>query len=106
MSAAFACAGRLCARSFLRKPRTVYEAEDRKGVLERSLSLFDLLAIGVGGTVGSGVFVLTGTIVHSNAGPAAVLSWLIAGACCALSALCAPQPTAANDGLSGVRVEA
>ena len=39
--------------------------------------LFDLLCIGIGGTVGSGVFVLTGSVVPV-AGPSAALSWLFA----------------------------
>jgi len=50
------------------------------------LSFIDLLAIGIGGTIGSGVFVLTGD-VQPVAGPSAVLSWLIAGGCCLLSGL-------------------
>jgi len=49
------------------------------------LTFLDLLAIGIGGTIGSGVFVLTGD-VQPVAGPSAVLSWLIAGSCCLLSA--------------------
>ncbi|GMH74939.1 hypothetical protein TL16_g06602 [Triparma laevis f. inornata] len=49
------------------------------------LTLIDLLAIGIGGTIGSGVFVLTGD-VQPVAGPSAVMSWLIAGGTCLLSA--------------------
>jgi amino acid transporter len=71
----------------LRKPKQVFDAENKKAILERSLSLFDLICVGVGGTVGSGVFVLTGIIAHSYAGPGCVISWLIAGICCMLSAL-------------------
>ena len=47
--------------------------------LERHLTLFDLTSIGVGGTVGSGIFVLTGQIAHDYAGPATFLSWIMAG---------------------------
>jgi basic amino acid/polyamine antiporter, APA family len=50
------------------------------------LSFIDLLAIGIGGTIGSGVFVLTGD-VQPVAGPSAVLSWLLAGGTCLLSGL-------------------
>ena len=49
------------------------------------LTFMDLLAIGIGGTIGSGVFVLTGD-VQPVAGPSAVLSWVIAGLTCLLSA--------------------
>jgi len=56
--------------------------------LHRHLSLFDLTCLGVGATIGSGVFVLTGLIAHSQAGPACFLSWAIAGAAACLSGLC------------------
>lgn len=48
------------------------------------LSLFDLLCIGIGSTIGSGVFVLTGKAIVV-AGPAAVIAWLLAGILCLLS---------------------
>lgn len=51
------------------KPKKVVIAEQQHEILERTLSLSDLLAIGIGGTVGSGVFVLTGLIAHDYAGP-------------------------------------
>eukprot|EP00435_Cladocopium_sp_Y103_P047254 s1553_g13.t2 len=51
---------------------------------ETKLSLIDLLCIGVGSTVGSGVFVLTGDVLPV-AGPSASLSWIFAGAACLLS---------------------
>ena len=50
------------------------------------MTLFDLLCVGVGGTVGSGVFVLSGQVAPV-AGPSAALSWCLAGSVCALSAL-------------------
>jgi APA family basic amino acid/polyamine antiporter len=50
------------------------------------MSLFDLLCIGIGGTVGSGVFVLSGLIAREYAGPAVILSFFIAGVCCLFSA--------------------
>ncbi|TYZ67575.1 hypothetical protein PybrP1_010807 [[Pythium] brassicae (nom. inval.)] len=53
--------------------------------MRRTLGLFDLTMIGIGGTVGSGVFATAGLIAHAYAGPAAVLSWLIAGLGCLLS---------------------
>lgn len=53
--------------------------------MERTLGLFDLIMIGIGGTVGSGVFATAGLIASVYAGPAAILSWLIAGIGCILS---------------------
>ncbi len=73
--------------SFLKKPLKVFQAEEKEEKLERNLSLYDLLAIGIGGTVGSGVFVLAGLIAHDYAGPGVVWSWLIAGIGCSFSAM-------------------
>ena len=56
--------------------------------LARHLTLFDLICIGVGATIGSGVFVLCGLVAHSYAGPATFLSWGIAGMAATLSGLC------------------
>ncbi|CAH0493768.1 unnamed protein product [Peronospora farinosa] len=54
--------------------------------IKRTLGLFDLIMIGIGGTVGTGVFATSGFIASSYAGPAATLSWLLAGIGCLLSA--------------------
>lgn len=54
----------------------------------RHLSLFDLVSIGVGGTIGSGIFVLNGLIAHNYAGPATFLSWLLSGSAAMLSGCC------------------
>ena len=56
--------------------------------LERHLSLFDLVSIGVGGTIGSGIFVLCGLIANQHSGPATCLSWAIAGTAAFLSGCC------------------
>ena len=56
--------------------------------LERHLSLFDLVSIGVGGTIGSGIFVLCGLIANQYSGPATCLSWAIAGVAAFLSGFC------------------
>ncbi|CAJ1344756.1 unnamed protein product [Effrenium voratum] len=50
------------------------------------LGLLDLLCIGIGSTVGSGVFVLTGEVLPV-AGPAACVSWFFAGIACLLSGM-------------------
>jgi amino acid transporter len=51
-------------------------------------SLLDLISMGVGGTVGSGIFVLTGYIAHHYAGPATFLSFLLSGSAALCSGLC------------------
>ena len=56
--------------------------------LDRHLSLFDLVSIGVGGTIGSGIFVLCGLIANQHSGPATCLSWAIAGTAAFLSGFC------------------
>lgn len=56
--------------------------------LERHLSLFDLIAIGVGGTIGSGLFVLAGLVAHEYAGPATIISWCLSGFAACLSGCC------------------
>mmetsp|Transcript_36566 Transcript_36566/g.43686 ORF Transcript_36566/g.43686 Transcript_36566/m.43686 type:complete len:423 (-) Transcript_36566:444-1712(-) len=55
------------------------------GIESRHLSLFDLVSIGVGGTIGSGIFVLCGHIAHNYAGPASILSWILSGIAACLS---------------------
>jgi basic amino acid/polyamine antiporter, APA family len=74
-------------RIFLKKPLSICIAEENLEKLERNLTVYDLLAIGIGGTVGSGVFVLTGLIARDYAGPGVVWSWLIAGIGCSFSAM-------------------
>ncbi|XLR27736.1 hypothetical protein S83_055636, partial [Arachis hypogaea] len=56
--------------------------------LARKLSAVDLVAIGVGSTIGAGVYILIGTVAREHAGPALVISLLIAGIAAALSAFC------------------
>ncbi|KAH7474052.1 hypothetical protein PRIC1_014369 [Phytophthora ramorum] len=69
------------------KPLSVIKAEEAAEALPRQLSLFDLVCIGVGGTVGSGVFSTTGEIISGTAGPAAFVSWIIAGVVVCINAL-------------------
>jgi amino acid transporter len=56
--------------------------------LHRHLTLFDLVCVGVGATVGSGIYVVTGLIAHSLAGPSTFISWTLAGCAACLSGLC------------------
>ena len=56
--------------------------------LKQALSAWSLISIGVGATVGTGVFVLTGTVAANQSGPAITLSLLIAAFGSTLAALC------------------
>jgi APA family basic amino acid/polyamine antiporter len=56
--------------------------------LRRVLGPVSLTALGVGAIIGAGIFVLTGLAANRHAGPGLVLSFVIAGAGCALAALC------------------
>ncbi|KAF8049903.1 hypothetical protein N665_2094s0003 [Sinapis alba] len=55
--------------------------------LVRRLGLVDLILLGVGASIGAGVFVVTGTVAR-DAGPGVTISFLLAGASCVLNALC------------------
>lgn len=54
----------------------------------RCLSTIDLTLLGIGGMVGSGLYVLTGTVAKEIAGPAVIVSFIIAGFASLLAALC------------------
>ncbi|XP_037422572.1 cationic amino acid transporter 3, mitochondrial-like isoform X1 [Triticum dicoccoides] len=56
--------------------------------LAKELNILELVAIGVGSTIGAGVYVLVGTVAREHAGPALAVSFLIAGIAAALSAFC------------------
>jgi len=56
--------------------------------LPKHLTLVDLLSIGVGGTIGSGVFVLCGVIANEYSGPSSCISWLIGGLAAFCSGCC------------------
>jgi APA family basic amino acid/polyamine antiporter len=72
-----------------RKPiEHIEETEVGEGTrLERSLGLWQLTAIGVGGIIGAGIFTLAGTVANGTAGPAVLVSFLVAGVASAAAAL-------------------
>jgi APA family basic amino acid/polyamine antiporter len=55
--------------------------------LRRVLGAFDLTLLGIGAIIGAGIFVLTGIAAATHAGPAIVVSYVVAGLACAFSAL-------------------
>src|SRR6202022_4223638 len=56
--------------------------------LKRVLGPTNLIALGIGAIIGTGIFVLTGSVAAQNAGPAIVLSFIFAGIGCAFAGLC------------------
>jgi len=56
--------------------------------LKRALGAMNLTALGIGAIIGTGIFVLTGTVAAQNAGPAVVLSFVLAGVASIFAALC------------------
>ena len=56
--------------------------------LKKSLSLFQIISLGIGVIVGAGIFVLTGVAAGAHAGPAITLSFAISGLICICAGLC------------------
>ena len=74
---------------FMTKPVHVLLADiEGDHGLRRVLGPVSLTALGVGAIIGAGIFVLTGLAANQYAGPALVLSFVVAGIGCALAALC------------------
>ncbi|MEC0768787.1 amino acid permease [Bacillus atrophaeus] len=73
---------------FRKKPLDTLLAQSQTKSLSRSLSAFDLVLLGIGCVIGTGIFVITGTVAATGAGPALILSFILAGLACALAAFC------------------
>jgi len=56
--------------------------------LKRALGPTNLMALGIGAIIGTGIFVLTGTVAAQNAGPAVILWFVLAGVASIFAALC------------------
>ena len=67
---------------------TLAGTEEEGFTLKRELSALDVTVLGVGVIIGAGIFVLTGNAAATEAGPAIVLSFVLAGIVCACAALC------------------
>jgi len=66
----------------------IKEAEDPSKGLKRTLTSTNLISLGIGAIIGTGIFVLTGTAAATHAGPALVLAFILSGVGCAFAGLC------------------
>lgn len=73
---------------FIKKPIKLIQAETETSGLNRSLSAANLVSLGIGCIIGAGIFVMTGQAAAQYAGPAIMISFVIAGMCCAFAGLC------------------
>jgi APA family basic amino acid/polyamine antiporter len=75
-------------RLFIRKSVAQMHAEHERGELKRSLNAINLISLGIGCIIGTGIFVLTGRAAADFAGPGIMISFVITGVLCAFVALC------------------
>jgi APA family basic amino acid/polyamine antiporter len=75
-------------RMFARKTIAQVQRETASSELKRSLGKWNLLLLGVGCIIGAGIFVRTGSAAALHAGPAVMLSFVVAGLVCAFAGLC------------------
>ncbi len=75
-------------RMFARKSIAQVQQESASSELKRTLGKWNLLLLGVGCIIGAGIFVRTGSAAALHAGPAVLLSFVVAGIVCAFAGLC------------------
>ncbi|POM26526.1 putative amino acid permease YhdG [Actinomadura rubteroloni] len=80
--------GRLLRDITRRKPIDQISEDTGGRGLRRTLGLWQLTAIGVGGIIGAGIFSLAGAVANEKAGPAVLVSFLVAGIASAAAAFC------------------
>ena len=72
----------------IRPLKDEFDGEHHKPEMKRALSATNLTTLGIGAVIGAGIFVLTGQAAAQYAGPAIVISFIIAGFACLLAGLC------------------
>jgi APA family basic amino acid/polyamine antiporter len=88
-------AGRGLGQLFARKSVEQMHAENESGELKKSLGAINLVLLGIGCIIGTGIFVLTGRAAAEFAGPGIMISFVITGVLCALVAICYSELAAA-----------
>jgi len=88
-------AGRGIGQLFARKSVEQMHAEHAQSELKKSLGALNLVLLGIGCIIGTGIFVLTGRAAAEFAGPGIMISFVITGILCALVALCYSELAAA-----------
>src|SRR6476659_11418071 len=79
----------MASQLFRTKPLSMLLAEEAGSHrLRRVLGPVQLMALGVGAIIGTGIFILTGVAAHDRTGPALLLSFVLAGIACVFAALC------------------
>ncbi|WP_085810331.1 amino acid permease [Sphingomonas sp. TZW2008] len=81
-------AGGILSRMMARKSIAQVQRESASSELKRTLGKWNLLLLGVGCIIGAGIFVRTGSAAALHAGPAVLLSFVVAGIVCAFAGLC------------------
>lgn len=78
------------ANIWIKKPLNIllHEVSDEEHGLKRTLTRLNLITLGIGAIIGAGIFVLTGQAAAAYAGPAVVLSFIVAGIACAFAGSC------------------
>ena len=78
----------LLSRMLMRKSVAQVQRESETSTLKRTLGPWNLVFLGIGCIIGAGIFVRTGNAAALHAGPAVLISFLVAGIVCALAGLC------------------
>ncbi len=69
------------------RKKDIADSFDNESHLAKCLTAFDLTFLGVGAIIGAGIFILTGIVAATYAGPAVIFSYIVAGFSCAFAAL-------------------
>ena len=74
-------------KQMTRKP-DLQAALKADNLLTRSLTTRDLIALGIGAVIGTGIFILPGTVAATTSGPAITIAFILAAIVCSLAAMC------------------